>query len=196
MCCCSLAWWIVSMPSFNSLELLSLVWLFVTTWTAACQASLSITNFRGLLRFRSFESVIPSNHLSSSVLCSPLLLPISVFPDIRVFSNESALHIRWPKYWHFSVNIRPSNEYSVMTSFKMDWLNLLAVQGPLKDLLQHLTSKVSILWCSAFFIIQLSHPYMPTGKIIVLTRWNFVGTFTSLLFKMPPRLLINYLPRS
>ena len=128
----------------------------MTPWTAALQASLSITNSQSLLKLMSIESVMPSNHL---ILCHPLLLPPSIFPSIRVFSNESLLHIRWPKYWIFSFNISPSNECSGLISFRIDWLDLLAVQGTLKSLLQHHSSKASILWCSAFFILQLSHPY-------------------------------------
>ena len=138
----------------------------LTPWIAADQVSVFITNSRSLLKLMSIGSLMPSNHL---ILCHPLLLP-SVFPSIRVFSNESALHIRWPKYWSFSFNIRPSNEYSGLISFKMDWLDLLAVQGTLKSLLQHHSSKASILRQSNFFIVQLSHPYMTTGKIIALTR--------------------------
>ena len=133
----------------------------VTPWTAACQASLSITNSQSLFKLMSIESVMPSNHLN---LCCPLLFPPSVFPSIRVFSNESVLHIRWPKYWSFSFNIDPSNEHPGLTSFRMDWLDFLAVQGTLKSLLQHHSSKASILRCSAFFIVQLSHSYMTTGK--------------------------------
>ena len=140
---------------------LSCVRLFVTPWTAARQASLSITNSWSLFKLMSIESVMPSNHL---ILCCLLLLPSSIFPSIRVFSNESVLHIRWPKYWSFSFSISPSNEYSGLISFRMDWLDLLAVQETLKSLLQHHSSKASILWCSAFFIVQLSHPYMTTGK--------------------------------
>ena len=135
---------------------------------------------------------MPSSHL---ILCHPLLLP-SVFPSIRVFSNESVLHIRWPKYWSFSFSISPSNEYSGLISFRMNWLDFLAVQGTLKSLLQHHSSKASIFWCSAFFIIQLLHPYMTTGKTIALTRWTFVGKVTSLLFNMLSRLVITFLPRS
>ena len=141
--------------------------LFATPWTAARQASLSITNSRSLLKLRSIESGMPSNHL---ILCHPLLLPPSVFPSIRVFSNESALCIRGPKYWSFSFNISPSNEHPGLISFRMDWLDLLAVQGTLKSLLQHHSWKASILRCSAFFTVQLSHPYMTTGKTIALTR--------------------------
>ena len=141
----------------------------------------------------SIESVIPSNHLS---LCRPLLLLPSIFPRIRVFSDESALHIRWPKYWSFSFNISPSNEHPGLTSFRMDWLDLLAVQGTLQSLLQHHSSKASILWRSVFFTVQLSHPYMTTGKTIALTRWTFVGKVMSLVFNMLSRLVIAFLPRS
>src|SRR5574342_301938 len=141
----------------------------------------------------SIESVMPSNYL---ILCRPLLLLSSIFPSIRVFSNESALHIRWPKYWSFSLNISPSNEYPELISFRMDWLELLAVQGTLKSLLQHHSSKASILWHSAFFIVQLSHPYMTTGQTIALTRWTFVDKVISLLFNMLSRLVIACLPRS
>ena len=155
--------------------------LFVTPWTAAHQASLSITNSWSLLKLMSIESVMPSNHL---ILCHSLLLLPSIFPSIRVFSSESVLHIRWPKCWSFSFNINPSNEYSGLISFRMDWLDLLAVQGTLKSLLHHHTSKASILWCSAFFIVQLSHPYMTTGKTIALTRQTFVGKVMSLLFNV------------
>ena len=135
---------------------------------------------------------MPSSHL---ILCRPLLLPPSIFPSIRVFSNESALHIRWPKYWSFSFNISPSSEYSGLVSFRMDWLDLLAVQGTLKSLLQHHSSKASILRCSAFFIVQLSHPYMTTGKTIALTRRTFVGKVMSLLLNMLSQLVITFLPR-
>ena len=148
-------------PQFSSVQSLSHIRLFVTPWTAACQASLSITNSLSLLKLMSTESVMPSNYL---ILCSPLLLLPSIFPSIRVFSNESALCIRWPKYWSFSFNISPSNEYSGLISFRMDWFDLLAIQGTLKNLLQHQSSKASILWHSAFFIVQLSHPYLITGK--------------------------------
>ena len=140
-----------------------------------------------------FESVMPSNHL---ILYCPLLLPPSVFPSIRVFSNESALRIRWPKYWNFSFNISPSNEHSGPISFRIDWLDLLAVQGTLKSLLQHRSSKISILWCSAFFRVQLSYPYMTTGKTIALTRWTFVDKVMSLFLNMLSRLVITFLPRS
>ena len=139
----------------------------------------------------SIESVMPSNHL---ILCYPLLLLPSVLPNIRVFSSESVLPIRWPKYWNFSFNINPSNEYSGLISFGMDWLELLAVQGTLKSLLQHHSSKASILWRSAFFIVQLSHPYMTTGKTIALTRWTFVGKVMSLLLNMLSRVVITFLP--
>ena len=152
-----------------------------TLWTAACPASLSFTNSQSLLKFTSIKSVMPSNHL---ILCRPLLLWPSVLPSIRVFSNESVFHIRWPKDWIFSFSISPSNEYSGLISFRNDWLDLLAVQGTLKSLLQHHCSKASILWHSAFFIVQLPHPYMTTGKTIALTRWTFVTKVTSLLFNM------------
>ena len=150
-----------SFQSVSSVQSLSRVRLFVTPFTAACQASLSITNSRNLLKLMSIESVMPSNHL---ILCCPLLLLPSIFPSIRVFSNESVLHSRWPKYWSFSFNISPSNEYSGLISFRMDWLDLLAVQGTLKSLLQHHVSKVLILWHSAFFIVQISHPYTTMEK--------------------------------
>ena len=142
-----------------------------TPWIAACQASLSTINSRSWLKLMSIKSVMPSNHL---LLCRPLLLPPSIFPSIRVFSNESALHTRWPKYWSVSFSISPSIEYSGLISFRMDWLDLLALQGTLKSLLQHHRSKASILWQSAFFIVQLSHPYMTTQKTIALTRQTFV----------------------
>ena len=151
----------------SSVQSLSRVRLFATPWTEACQASLSITNSWSLPKPMSIELGMPSNHL---ILCHPLLLLPSIFPSIRVFSNESALHIRWPKYWSFSFNISPSNEYPGLISFRMNWLDLLAVQGTLKSLLQHHSSKASILWCSAFFIVQFSHPYMTTGKTIALSR--------------------------
>ena len=144
----------------------------MTPWTAACQASLSITNSRSLCRLMSIESVMPSNHL---ILCHPLLLLPPVPPSIRVFSNESTLHMRWPKYWSFSISVSPSNEHPVLISFRMDWLDLLAVQGTLKSLLQHHSSKASILRHSAFFTVQLSHPYTTTGKTMALTRRTFAG---------------------
>ena len=153
---------------------------------------LPITNSWSLLKLMSIESVMPFNHL---FLCCPLLLPPSIFPSIRVFSNESVLHIRWPKYWSFSFNISPSNEHSGLISFRMDWLDVLAVQGTLKSLLQHHSSKASMLQHSAFFIVQLSHPYMTTGKTKALTRQTFVGKEMSLLFNMLSRLVINFLPR-
>ena len=167
--------------------------LFSTPWTAACQASLAITNSWSLLKLMSNRLVMPSNHL---ILCHPLLLLPSIIPRIRVFFNKSVLCIRWPKYWSFSFNISPSNEYSGLISFKIDWLNLLAVQGTLKSLLQHHSSKTSTLWHSAFFIVQLSHPYMTAGKTIALTRRIFVGKVMSLLFNMLSRLVIAFLPRS
>ena len=172
---------------------LSRVQLFVTTWTAALQASLSITNSQSLLKLMSIESVMPSNHL---ILCHPLLLPPSIFPSIKVFSYESVLCIRWPKYWSFSFSVSPSNEYSGLISFRMNWLDLLAVQGSLKSLLQCHNSKVSVLQCSALFIVQFSHPYMTTGKTIVLTRWTFIVKVMSLLFNMLSRLVITFLPRN
>ena len=170
----------------SSVQSLSRVQLFSTPWTAACQASLSITNSRSLLKLMSIGLVMPPNHV---ILCCPLLLPPSIIPRIRVLSNESALHIRWPKYWSFSIS--PSNEYSGLISFRMDRLDLLAVQGTLKSLLQHHSSKASILQCSAFFMVQLSHPYMATGKTIALTRQVFVGKVISLLFNMLSRLIIG-----
>ena len=178
---------------FSSVQLLSRVQLFATPCTAARQASLSITNSRSLLKLMSIKSVMPSNHL---IFCRTLLLPPSIFPGIRVFSNESALHIRWPKYWSFSFSISPSNEHSGLISFRMDWLDLITVQGTLKSLLQHYGSKTSILWCSAFFTVQLSHPYMTTEKTIPLTRQTFVDKVMSLLFNMLSRLVITFLPRS
>ena len=156
-------------------------------------ASLSVTNSQSLLKFMSIVSVMPSNHL---ILCRPLLLRPSILPSIRVFSNESALPIRWPKYWSFSFNISPSNEHPGLISFRMGWLDLLAVQGTLKSLLQHHSSKASILQRSAFFIVQLSHPYMTTGKNIAFTTWIFVGKVMSLLFNMLSRLVITFLPRT
>ena len=152
----------------------------------------SITNSRSPPKPMSIESVMPSNHL---ILCYPLLLLPSIFPSIRDFSNESALRIRWPKYWSFSFNISPTNEHPELISFRMDWLDLLAVQGTLKSLLQHYSSKASILRHSAFFIVQLSHPYMSTGETISLTRWTFVGKVMSLLFNMLSRLVITFLPK-
>ena len=179
--------------SFQSVQSLSRVWLFVTSWTATHQAFLSITNSWSLLKLMSIKSVMASNHL---ILCRPLLLQPSFFPSIRVFSNESALRIRWPKYWSFSFNISPSSEYSGLISFRMDWLGLLAVEGTLRSLLQHHSPKSSMLQHSAFFIVQLSHPYMTTGKTIALTRQTFVGKVMSLLINMLSRLVITFLWRS
>ena len=176
-----------------SVQSLSCVRLFATPWTTACQASLSITNSWSLLKLMSIQSVMPSNHL---ILCRPLLLLLSIFPNIRVFSNDSVLHIRWPKYWSFSFSISPSNEYSGLISFRIDWLDLLVVQGTFQSLLQHHSSKASILQHLAFFIVQFLHPYMASGKIIALTRWTFVGKVMPLLFNMLSRLVITFLPRS
>ena len=181
------------MPRFSSVQLLNRVWLFATHCRAAWQASLSITNSRSLPKLMSIESVMPSNHL---ILCHPLLFLPSIFPNIRVFTNESALHIRWPKYWSISFNISPSNEHSGLISFSIDWLDLLAIQGTLQSLLQHYSSKASVLQCSDFFMVQLSHPNMTTGKTIALTRWAFVIKVMSLLFNMISRLIITFLPRS
>ena len=173
-------------PSYQirSDQSLSRVRLFVTPWVAACQASLSITNSRSSPRLTSIESVMPSSHL---ILCRPLLLLPPLPPSIRVFSNESTLHMRWPKYWSFSFSIIPSKEISGLISFRMDWLDLLAVQGTLKSLLQHHSSKASILWRSAFFTVQLSHPYITTGKTIALTRRALVGNVMSLLLNILSR---------
>ena len=178
---------------FSSVQSLSCVRLYATPWIAAHQASLFIINSRSLPKLMSIESVMPSNHLT---LCRPLLLLPSIFPSIRVFSDESALPIRWPKYWSFSLSISPSKEHSGLISFRMDRLDLLAVQGTLKSLLQHHSSKASILQRSAFFKVQLSHPYMTTGKTIALTRGTFVDKVTFLLFNMLSRLVITFLPRS
>ena len=178
---------------FSSVQSLSHVWLFATPWTAARKASLSITNSRSSLKLISIESVMPSNHL---ILCRPLLLLPPIPPSIRVFSNESALSIRWPKDWSFSFSIIPSKEIPGLISFRMNWLDLLAGQGTLKSLLQHHISKASILRHSAFFIVQLSHPYMTTGKTISLTRQTFVCKVTSLMFNMLSRLVIAFLPKS
>ena len=177
---------------FSSVQSLSCVQLFATPWTAARQASLSIINSQSLHKLISIELVMPSNQL---ILCRPLL-PLSIFPSIRVFSNESVLHIKWPMYWCFCFSISPSNEYSGLISFRRDWLDLLAVQGTLESLPQHHSSKVSILRHSAFFIIQLSHPYMTTGKTVALIRWTFVGKIMSLLFNMLSGLAMTFLPRS
>ena len=164
-----------------------------TPWIAAHQASLSITNSRGLLKLMSIKLVMPSNHL---ILCHPLLLLPLIVPSIGVFSNESVLHIRWPKYWSFSFSINPSNKYSGLISFRIDRLDLLAVQGILKSLIQHYSSKALIFWHSAFFMVQLSHPYITTGKTVALTRRTFVGKVMSLLFNMLSMLVIAFLPRS
>ena len=154
---------------------------------------LSITNSQSLLKLMCIESVMPSSHL---ILCYPLLLLPTILPSIRIFSNESTLRMRWPKYWSFSFSISPSNEHPGLISFRMDWLDLLAVQGTFKSLLQHHSSKASILWCSAVFTVQLSHPYVTTGKTIALTRWTFVGKVMSLVFNMLSSLVITFLPRS
>ena len=175
------AWW-ASGHVISVVQSLSRVWLFETPWIAACQASLSITNSWSLLKLMPIESVMPSNHL---ILCHSLLLPPSIFPSIRVFSNESTLCIRWPKYWSFSFSISPSNEYSGLISFRIDWLDLLAVHS----------SKTSVLQHSTFFMVQLLHLYMTAGKTIALTRRTFVGKVMSLLFIMLSRLVITFLPR-
>ena len=182
-----------TVSQLNSVQSLRRIQLFVTPWTTAHQVSLSITNSWSLLKLVSIELVTPSNYL---ILCHPPLLPPSIFPSIRVFSNESALRIRWPKYWSFSFSISSSNEHPGLISFRMDWFDLLAVQGTPNSLLQHHSSKASILWHSVLFIVQLSHPYMTTGKTIALTRWTFVGKVMSLLFNMLSRLVIAFLPRS
>ena len=183
---------VVCISSVSSVQSLSSVWLFVTTWTAAHQASLSIPNSQSLFKLMSAESVTLYNHL---ILCCPFLLLPSIFPSIRVFSKESVLCIRWPKYWSFSF-ISPSNEFSELISFRMDWLDLFAVQRTLKSLLHYHSSKASILQCSAFFMVQLSHPYLTTGKTLALTRQTFVGKVMSLLFNMLSRLVITFLPRT
>ena len=186
--CCQL-----NSAQFSSVQLLSRVLLFVTPWIAAHQASLSITNSWSSPKLMSIESVMPSSHL---ILCHPLFLLPPIPPSIRVFSNESTLCMRWPKYWSFSLSINPSKEHPRLISFRMDWLDLLAVQGTLKSLLQQQSSKASILRCSAFFTVQLSHPYMTTGKTIALIRQTFVGKVMSLLFNMLSRLVITFLPKS
>ena len=178
---------------FSSVQLLSHVRIFATPWITVCKASLSITNSRSSLRLTSIESVMLCSHL---IFCRPLLLLPPIPPSIRVFSNESTLLMRWPKYWNFSFSIIPSKEIPGLISLRMDWLDLIAVQGTLKSLLQHHSSKASILRCSAFFTVQLSHPYMTTGKTIVLTRQTFVGKVMSLLLNMLSRLDITFLPRS
>ena len=182
-------------PQFSSVQSLSRVRLFATPWIAARQASLSITNSWSSFNLTSIESVMPSSHL---ILCRPLLLLPPIPPSVRVFSNESTLRMNWPKYWSFSFSIIPSKEHPRLISFRMDWLDLLAVRGTLKSLLQHHSSKASILRHSAglFFTVQLSHPHMTTGKTIALTRWTFVGKVMSLLLNMLSRLVITFLPRS
>ena len=180
-------------PLIGSVQLLSLVYLSATPWTAARQASLSITNSWSLFKIMSFESVMPSKHL---ILCHPLLLLPSIFLSIRVFFNESVLCIRWPKNCSFSVSISPSSEYSGLTFFSIKWFDLFTAQGTLKSLPQHHSSKASILWHSAFFMVQLSHPYMTTGKIIAFSRWTFVNKEISLLLNMLSRLVIAFLSRS
>ena len=177
----------------GSVQSLSQVQLFAMPWTAACQASLSITNSRSLFKLMPIQLVMPSNHLS---LCKLLVLLPLIIPSNRVFFSESVLHIRWPKYWTFSFSISPSSKYLGLIYFRMDWLDLLAVQGTLKSLLQHHSSKASILQHSAFFIVQLSHSYMTTGKTIALTRWIFVGKIVSLLFNILSSLVLAFLPRS
>ena len=177
---------------FSSVQSLSRLWL-CDPMDCSMSGFLSITNSRSLLKFMSIESVMPSNHL---ILCHPLLLLPKIFPSIRVFSNESVLCIRWPKYWSFSFSISPSNEHPGLISFRIDWLDLLAVQGTLKSLLQHHSSKASILWRSAFFTVQLLHPYITTGKTIALNRWTFVDKVMALLFNMLSRFVITFFPRS
>ena len=176
-----------------SAQFRSYVQFFATPWTAACQGSLSVTNSQSLLKLMSIELVMPSNHL---ILCHLLLLSFSIFPSIRVFSNESSLHIRWLKYWSLNFNITPSNEHPGLISFRIGLVRTPVVQGTLKSLLQHHSSKASILWCLAFSKVQLSHPYMTTGKTKALTRWTFVGKVMSLIFNMLSRLVIIFLPRS
>ena len=180
------------MNQFSPVQSLSRVLLFTTPWTVAHQASLSISNSWSLLQLMSIEKVMPSSRL---IHCCPLFLLPSVFPSVRVFSKESVLRIRWTKYWSFSFSISPFNEYSGLISFRMDWLNLLAVQGTLKSL-QHHSSKAAIFQLSAFFIVQLSHPYMTTGKTIAFTRQTFVGKVMSLFFNMLSRLVKTFLPRN
>ena len=182
MLSCAIQWvMLFILYQFRSVQSLNCVWLFATPWTAAHQASLSITNSRSSLRLMSIKLVMPSSHL---ILCRPLLLLPPIPLSIKVFSNESALRMRWPKYWSFSLSISPSNEHPALVSYRMDWLDPLAVQGTLKSLLQHHSSKASIFQHSAFFTVQLSHPYITTGKTTALTRWTFVGKVMSLLFNM------------
>ena len=177
----------------SSVQFLCCVRLFATPWTTARQASISMTNSQSLLKLMSIESIMPSNHL---ILYGPLLFLPSIFPRIRVFSKKSVLHIRWPKDWSFSFSISPSNKYAGLISFRMDWLDLLEVQGTLKSLLQHHSSKASVLQCSAFFTVQVSHPHITTGKTTASTRWTFVGKVISLLFNMLSTFVIAFLPRS
>ena len=179
--------------AIDIVQSLSHVQLFSAPWTSANRSSVSFTNSWSLLKLMSIESVMLSNHL---ILCHPLLLLPSIFPSIKVFSNESVFCIRWPEYWNFSLSISPSNEYLGLISFRIDWVDLLAVQETLKSLLQHHSSKASIIRHSAFFIVQLSHPYMTTGKTIALTRRTFAGKVMSLLFNMLSRLVLTFLPRS
>ena len=186
--------WTVNYRAFvqlSSVQLLRCVGLFATPWTAARQASLSITNSRSPPKLMSIESVMPSNHL---ILCCPLLLPPSIFPSIRVFSKESALHIWRLKFWSFSFNISPSNEHPGLISFRIDWLDLLEVKGTFKSLFQHHSPKASTLWHSGFFIAQLSHPYRTTGKTIALTGWTCVGKVMSLIFNMLCKFVTTFLP--
>jgi len=183
----------IQVTSKSSVQSLSRVWLFVTPWIAERQGSLSIINSRSSLKLTSIESVMPSSHL---ILCCSLFLLPPIPPSIRIFSSESTLHMRWPKYWSFSFSIIPSKEHPGLISFRMDWLDLLAVQGTLKSLLQNHNSKASILRPSAFFTVQLSHPYMTTGKTTALTSRTFVGKVMSLLSNMLSRLVITFLPRS
>ena len=183
----------VSSPDlFVVIQLLSCIWLFVTPWTAALQASLTFTISWSLLKLMSIELVMPSNHL---ILCHLLLLLPSIFPSIRIFSSELALRIRWPKYWSFSFSISLSNEYSGLISFRMDWLDLFAVQGTLKSLFQHHRSKASIPWSSDFLLVHLSHPYLTTGKTIALTIWTFFGKEMPLHFNTLSKFIIAFLPR-
>ena len=188
-----LLWDLLKYLLFSSVQSLSCLQIFATPWIATHQASPSITNSQSLLRLMSIESVMPSSHL---ILGRPLLLLPPIPPSIRIFSNESTLLMRWPNYWIFSFSIIPSKEIPGLISFRMDWLEFLAVQGTLKSLLQHHSSKASVLWCSALFTVQLSHPYMTTGKTIALTRRTFVGKVMSLLFNMLSRLVTTFLPRS
>ena len=181
----------IFITQFSSVQSLSHVWLFATPWITAHQASLSITNSRSSLRLMSIKSVLSFSHL---ILCLPLLLLPPIPPSIRVFSNESTVHMRWPKYWSFSFGIISSKEIPGLISFRMDWLDLLAVQGTLKSLLQHHSSKASVLRRSAFFTFQLSHPYMTTGKTIALTKRTFVGKIMSLIFNRLSRLAMTFLP--